>query len=163
MVLFTCGARKSAARLGHPCGKAAKALDDARRTLEHHGDRVNAAHARYLEAQRLLLTGRLDDAERLLGARAPAPLPPALRTAHALVSAGIALRRVRAVSPANRSDGFLGSDMSQDDGAFFEPRIDVDLGCRGGIELRGSLARGEALGRAVDTLLAELREAEAPR
>jgi hypothetical protein len=31
-----------------------------------------------------------------------------------------ALRRVRAVSPANRSDGFLGSDMSQDDGAFFD-------------------------------------------
>jgi hypothetical protein len=30
-----------------------------------------------------------------------------------------ALRRVRAISPANRSDGFLGSDMSQDDGAFF--------------------------------------------
>ena len=31
-----------------------------------------------------------------------------------------ALRRVRAVSPANRSDGFLGSDMSQDDGNFFD-------------------------------------------
>jgi hypothetical protein len=31
-----------------------------------------------------------------------------------------ALRRVRAISPANRSDGFLGSDMSQDDGAFFD-------------------------------------------
>jgi hypothetical protein len=31
-----------------------------------------------------------------------------------------ALRRVRAVSPANRSDGFLGSDFSQDDGQFFD-------------------------------------------
>jgi hypothetical protein len=31
-----------------------------------------------------------------------------------------ALRRVRAVSPANRSDGFLGSDLAQDDGNFFE-------------------------------------------
>jgi hypothetical protein len=30
-----------------------------------------------------------------------------------------ALRRVRAISPANRSDGFLGSDMCQDDGPFF--------------------------------------------
>jgi superfamily II DNA or RNA helicase len=30
-----------------------------------------------------------------------------------------------------------------DDGAFFEPRIEVDLGSRGGIEVRGSLARGE--------------------
>ncbi|HZR82788.1 MAG TPA: DUF1329 domain-containing protein [Candidatus Binatia bacterium] len=31
-----------------------------------------------------------------------------------------ALRRVRAVSPANRSDGFLGSDFSSDDGPFFD-------------------------------------------
>ncbi len=31
-----------------------------------------------------------------------------------------ALRRVRQVSPANRSDGFLGSDLSQDDGSFFD-------------------------------------------
>ena len=30
------------------------------------------------------------------------------------------LRRVRSVSPTNRSDGFLGSDMSQDDGPFFD-------------------------------------------
>ena len=31
-----------------------------------------------------------------------------------------ALRRIRSVSPANRSDGFLGSDISQDDGPFFD-------------------------------------------
>jgi len=31
-----------------------------------------------------------------------------------------ALRRVRAVSPANRSDGYLGSDVSPDDGFFFD-------------------------------------------
>ena len=31
-----------------------------------------------------------------------------------------ALRRVRAVSPANRSDGYLGSDISGDDGFFFD-------------------------------------------
>lgn len=31
-----------------------------------------------------------------------------------------ALRRVRQVSPTNRSDGFLGSDLSQDDGAIFD-------------------------------------------
>jgi hypothetical protein len=31
-----------------------------------------------------------------------------------------ALRRVRPISPTNRSDGFLGSDMSQDDGGFFD-------------------------------------------
>ena len=31
-----------------------------------------------------------------------------------------ALRRIRSVSPANRSDGFLGSDITQDDGPFFD-------------------------------------------
>src|SRR5882672_466653 len=48
-------------------GWPAKALDAARATLEEHGDRVNAAHARYLEVRRLLLIGRLDEAERTLG------------------------------------------------------------------------------------------------
>ena len=35
-----------------------------------------------------------------------------------------ALRRVRATSPANRSDGFLGSDFSQDDGPFFDGKAE---------------------------------------
>jgi len=35
-----------------------------------------------------------------------------------------ALRRVRQVSPANRSDGFLGSDMAQDDGAYFDGKVE---------------------------------------
>ena len=55
-------------------GWPAKALDAARATLEAHGDRVNAAHARYLEVRRLLLIGRLDEAERTLAALDPAPL-----------------------------------------------------------------------------------------
>jgi hypothetical protein len=76
-------------------GWPAKALDAARATLEAHGDRVNAAHARYLEVRRLLLIGHLDEAERMLGDPDPAPLPPAPRTAHALVVAGIAMRRLR--------------------------------------------------------------------
>src|SRR5438552_17573180 len=76
-------------------GWPAKALDAARATLEEHGDRVNAAHARYLEVRRLLLIGRLDEAERKLAAIDSAPLPPALRAAHELVVAGIAIRRVR--------------------------------------------------------------------
>jgi hypothetical protein len=74
----------------------AKALDAARGTLEAHGDRVNAAHARYLEVRRLLLIGRLDEAERRLAALDPAPFPPASRAAHELVVAGIAMRRLRA-------------------------------------------------------------------
>ena len=38
-------------------GRAAKMLEAARATLEAHGDRVNAAYARYLDARRLVLTG----------------------------------------------------------------------------------------------------------
>jgi hypothetical protein len=76
-------------------GWPAKALDAARATLEAHGDRVNAAHARYLEVRRLLLIGRIDDAERTLAELDPAPFPPASRTAHELVVAGIAMRRLR--------------------------------------------------------------------
>src|SRR5438046_4450988 len=38
-------------------GWPAKALDAARATLEAHGDRGNAAYARYLEVRRLLLIG----------------------------------------------------------------------------------------------------------
>jgi DNA-binding transcriptional ArsR family regulator len=72
-----------------------KALDAARQTLEQHGDRVNAAHARYLEVRRLLLIGRLDEAERKLAALDPAPFPPAVSAAHELVVAGIAMRRIR--------------------------------------------------------------------
>src|ERR1700716_3480486 len=71
-------------------GWPAKALDAARVTLEAHGDRVNAAHARYLEVRRLLLIGRLDEAERMLVALDPATFPPALTTVHELVIAGIA-------------------------------------------------------------------------
>ena len=73
----------------------AKSLDAARATLEEHGDRVNAAYARYLEVRRLLLIGRLDEAERVLAELDPAPFPPALRAAHELVVAGIAIRRLR--------------------------------------------------------------------
>src|SRR5256885_2788596 len=76
-------------------GWRAKALEAARATLEAHGDRGNAAHARYLEIRRLLLIGRLDEAERSVARLDPAPFPPALKTAHALVVAGIAMRRLR--------------------------------------------------------------------
>jgi hypothetical protein len=76
-------------------GWSAKTLDAARAILEAHGDRVNAAHARYLELRRLLLIGRLDEAERTLADIDPAPFPPATKAAHELVVAGIAMRRLR--------------------------------------------------------------------
>jgi hypothetical protein len=76
-------------------GWPAKALEAARATLEQHGERMNAAHARHLEIRRLLLIGRLDEAEHRLAALDPAPFPPASRAAHELVVAGIAMRRLR--------------------------------------------------------------------
>src|SRR5260221_8959681 len=76
-------------------GWPAKALDAARATLEEHGDRANAAHGRYLEARRLLLIGRIGEAEAPLAEQGPAFAPPASRTAHELVAAGTAMRRLR--------------------------------------------------------------------
>jgi hypothetical protein len=73
----------------------AKALDEARATLEAHGDRLNAGFARYLEVRRLLLIGHLDDAEDMLADLDPSLFPAASRTFHELVVAGIAMRRVR--------------------------------------------------------------------
>jgi hypothetical protein len=48
-------------------GWSAKALDAARVTLEEHGDRLNAAHARHLAIRRLLLIGHLDAQRAALG------------------------------------------------------------------------------------------------
>ncbi|QPC91991.1 helix-turn-helix domain-containing protein [Mesorhizobium sp. INR15] len=76
-------------------GWPTKALDAARVTLEKHGDRLNAAHARHLEMRRLLLIGRLDEAERVLAGLDATPFPPASRAAHELVVAGIAMRRLK--------------------------------------------------------------------
>ena len=76
-------------------GWPAKALETARETLEEHGDRLNAAHALHLEVRRLVLIGRLDEAERALAGLDPTPFPPASRAAYELVVAGIAMRRLR--------------------------------------------------------------------
>ena len=76
-----------------------KALETARAVLEKHGDRINSAHARNLQIRRLLLVGRLDEAERLLAKLDPSALPPAARASHELAVAGIAIRRLR-IKPA---------------------------------------------------------------
>jgi hypothetical protein len=72
-----------------------KALHAARATLDEHGDRANAAHARYLEIRRLLLIGRLEEAERTLAKIDPKSLPPVLTAVHELAVAGIAMRRLQ--------------------------------------------------------------------
>jgi len=88
-------AQAEIALVSRDLGWPAKTLAAARSTLEEHGDRLNAAHARHLEVRRLLLIGRLDEAERMLAALDPMPFPPASRTAHELVVAGIAMRRLQ--------------------------------------------------------------------
>ncbi|MGB6942500.1 MAG: helix-turn-helix domain-containing protein, partial [Bryobacteraceae bacterium] len=75
-----------------------KSLAAARATLEAHGDRLNAAHARYLEVRRLLLISRLEEADHALAQLDPTSLPPALQAVHELVAAGIALRRLQTKS-----------------------------------------------------------------
>ncbi|MDR6955815.1 tetratricopeptide (TPR) repeat protein [Ancylobacter sp. 3268] len=74
----------------------AAALDAARAILETHGDRLNAAHARTIAVRRLLLIGRLGEAERLLADFDESPLPPVLEAARWLATGGIALRRLQA-------------------------------------------------------------------
>ncbi len=76
-------------------GWPAKALDAAQAELEKHGDRLNAAHAQYLEVRRLVLIGRLNEAERMLADFDSTPLPPALRTTYELMVAGIAIKRLQ--------------------------------------------------------------------
>jgi DNA-binding winged helix-turn-helix (wHTH) protein len=72
-----------------------KTLAAARATLEQHGDLANAAHAGHIEARRLLLVGRLDEAERMLAELVTFPLPPASQIVRELVRAGIAIRRLK--------------------------------------------------------------------
>lgn len=88
-------AQAEIALVSRDLGWPARALDAARSMLEAHGDRVNAAHARYLEIRRLLLIGRLEEAERALAELDPGSFPPASRAALKLVVAGIEMRRLR--------------------------------------------------------------------
>lgn len=74
---------------------SAKSLEAARLVLEQHGDRANAAHARYLEVRRLVLIGRLEEADQTLAALDTKDLPPALRVVHELAIAGVGTRRLR--------------------------------------------------------------------
>ena len=88
-------AEAEVALVSRELGWPEKELDAARLTLDAYGDRVNATHARYLAIRRLLLIGRLDDAERNLAGLDPTSLAPAARTVHELVAAGIAIRRLQ--------------------------------------------------------------------
>ena len=88
-------AQAEIALVSRDLSEAAKPIDHARTVLERHGDRANAAHAGYLTIRRLLLIGRLDQAERAIEGFDPAPLPSASRAAYELAVAGVAIRRLK--------------------------------------------------------------------
>lgn len=72
----------------------ARTLAAARAVLDERGDRLNAAYAGCLEARRLLLVGRVGEAAGVLDGLDRGSLPPALVATHALVAAGVAIRRL---------------------------------------------------------------------
>ncbi|MEA2700112.1 MAG: hypothetical protein QOI66_4383 [Myxococcales bacterium] len=74
----------------------ARALTEALRTFAAHGDQENATHARLLQIRRLLLLGRVDEAEGACARLALADGPARLAAVAALVTFEIALRRGRA-------------------------------------------------------------------
>lgn len=76
----------------------AKALDSAREILEKSGDSANASYARFVAVRRLILLGRVDEAERLLEGVDPTGFPAAAEAVYALITAGIAVRRLEAVA-----------------------------------------------------------------
>src|SRR2546421_4895585 len=73
-----------------------RALTEALRTFAAHGDRENAAHARLLQIRRLLLLGRVNEADGACATLELGAAPGRLGAAAALVTFEIALRRGRA-------------------------------------------------------------------
>jgi DNA-binding transcriptional ArsR family regulator len=75
---------------------AAPSLAGALRAFAAHGDGDNAAHARLLQIRRLLLLGRIDEAEGACATLDLAARPARLQAIAALVGFEIALRRGKA-------------------------------------------------------------------
>jgi hypothetical protein len=76
-----------------------RSLAAALATLEAHGDHANALQARLIAARRLLLLGRLDEAEAALARHDTRGMPPSLTAVAELAAAELALRSLR-IDPA---------------------------------------------------------------
>jgi hypothetical protein len=76
-------------------GSSPRALAAATVTLDAHGDRANALQARLIAVRRLVLLGRLDQAEAALARLDARGLPPALAAVAALTAAELALRSLQ--------------------------------------------------------------------
>ncbi|HTD02325.1 helix-turn-helix domain-containing protein [Undibacterium sp.] len=80
-------------------GGSPRSLAAALATLDAHADHANALHARLIAARRLLLLGRLDEAEAALARLDARGLPPSLAAVAELTVAELALRSLR-IAPA---------------------------------------------------------------
>jgi hypothetical protein len=78
-----------------------KALVSAKEILEEHGDRVNAIHAECVRVRRLLLLGKLSEAEKALLHLQLADAPPMLWAAFELLKAEVALRNLKTKAAEN--------------------------------------------------------------
>jgi DNA-binding transcriptional ArsR family regulator len=80
-------------------GSSPRALTAALAALEAHGDHANALQARLISVRKLLLLGRLDEAEAALAQLDARGLPPSLAAVAELAAAELALRSLR-ITPA---------------------------------------------------------------
>jgi hypothetical protein len=134
-----------------------KSLAAARATLEAHGDRLNAAHARYLVVRRLVLIGRLEEAEHTMAQLDPTSLPPVLKAVHELVAAGIALRRIK-TGPAREALARAGLAASQADIPALRAEVE-----RASLVLNTTAARLIANGAERTLLLEEVETLQASK
>ncbi|GGY23508.1 helix-turn-helix domain-containing protein [Pseudoduganella albidiflava] len=108
-------------------GGSPRPLALAAATLEAHGDHANAAQARLVEARRLLLLGRLAEAEGALARLDTRGLPPVLAAIAALSAAELALRALRI---AAARDALRGAHAAASDAGIPVLLAEVEEACR---------------------------------